>query len=135
MHYVNTIIAYTLLVYVQIEEQEDCLARERVFMDRSNPLDCYDDLELVQRFHFSRLAILKITELIQNHLNSTDRSYAAHPHLQVYAALQFFDSGTFQLICGEGVNVSQPSACRYIKAVALRLQSIYSRFISLPSSA
>ena len=30
------------------EEQEDCLARERVFRDRSNPLDCYDDLELVQ---------------------------------------------------------------------------------------
>ena len=31
--------------------------------------------------------------------------------------------------------MSQPSACRYIRAVALGLQSIYSRYISLPSSA
>ena len=117
------------------EEEEDCLSRERLFRDCSNPLDCYDDLELVQRFRFSRIAILKITELIQDHLNSTDRSYAAHPHLQVCVALQFFASGTFQLICEDGVHVSQPSACRYIRAVGLGLQSICSRYISLPSYA
>ena len=93
------------------------------------------DLELVQRFRFSRLAILKITEFIQDHLNSTDRSYAVHPHLQVCVALQFFASGTFQLICGDGVHASQPSACRYIRAVALGLQSICSIYVSLPSSA
>ena len=116
------------------EEQEKCLARERVFRDRSNPLDCYD-LELVQRFHFSRLTILEITELIQDHLNSTDISYAAHPHIQVCVALQYFASCIFQLICGDGVHVSQPSACSYIRAVELGLQSICSRFISLPSSA
>ena len=108
------------------EEQENCLARERVIRDRRNLLDCYDDVELVLRFRFSRLAILKITELIQDHLNSTDGSYAPHPHLQ------FFASGTFQLICGDGVHVSQPSACRYIRAVALGLQSIYSRFLACP---
>ena len=120
-------------LFLSAKEQES-LARERVFGYRSNPLDCYDDLELVQRFRCYRLAILKITELIQDRLNSTDRSYAAHPHLQVCVALQFFASGTFQLICGDGVHVSQPSACRYIRAVALGLQSIYSRYISLPSS-
>ena len=47
------------------EEQENFLPRERVFRDRSNPLDCYDDLELFQRFRFCRLSILKIAELIQ----------------------------------------------------------------------
>ena len=117
------------------EEEEDSLARERVFRDRSDPLDCYDDLELVQRFRFSRSAILKITKLIENKLNSTDRSHAAHPHVQVCVALQFFASGTFQIICGDGVHVSQPSTCRYIRAVALGLQSVYSTFISMPSSA
>ena len=44
-------------LFLSAEEQE-CLARERVFRDRSNPLDCYDNLELVQRFRFSRLTIL-----------------------------------------------------------------------------
>ena len=85
---------------------------------------------------FSSLQVSNFEDykLIQDHLNSTDRSYAAHSHLQVCVALQFFASGTFQLIFG-GVRVSQPSACRYIRAVALGLQSICSRYISLPSSA
>ena len=33
------------------------------------------------------------------------------------------------------IHVSQPSACRYIRAVALGLQSVYSKFISMPGSA
>ena len=116
-------------------ERERERERERVFRDRSDPLEFYDDLELMQRFRFSRSAILKITEIIVDHLNTTDRSHAAHPHVQVCVALQFFASGTFQIICGDGVHVSQPSACRYIRAVALGLQSVYSKFISMPGSA
>ena len=116
------------------EESEESLARERVFRDRNDPLEFYNDLELVQRFRFSRSAILRITEFIFDRLNSTDRSHAAHPHVQVCVALQFFASGTFQIICGDGVHVSQPSACRYIRAVALGLQSIYSKFICMPGS-
>ena len=60
------------------EEEEMSLARERTFRDRRDPLEFYNDLELVQRYRFSRTAILKITELIENFLNSTDRSHAAH---------------------------------------------------------
>ena len=103
-----------------------------MFRDRNDPLELYNDLELVQRFRFSRSAILRITEFIFDRLNSTDRSHAAHPHVQVCVALQFFASGTFQIICGDGVHVSQPSAC--IRAVALGLQSIYSKFICMPGS-
>ena len=114
------------------QQQQESLARERVFRDRSDPLDLYDDLELVQHFHFSRSAILKITELIQDYLNCTKRSHAAHPHVQVCVALQFFAPGTFQIICGDGGHASQPSACRYIRSVALGLQSVYSTFISMP---
>ena len=101
------------------EESEESLARERVFRDRNDPLEFYNDLELVQRSHFSRSAILRITQFIFDRLNSTDRSHAAHTHVQV---------------CGDGVHVSQPSACRYIRAVALGLQSIYSKFIRMPGS-
>ena len=89
----------------------------------------------MQRLRFSRSAILRNTEIIVDHLNTSDRSHAAHPHVQVCVAQQFFASGTFQIIRGDGVHVSQPSACRYIRAVALGLQSVYSKFISMPGSA
>ena len=55
------------------------MARQRVFRDLNDPLDCYDDLELARRFRFSRASVSQITELIANYLNFTDRSNAAPP--------------------------------------------------------
>ena len=75
-----------------------------------------------------------MTEFIFDRLNSTDRTHAAHPHVQVCVALQFLASGIFQFISGDGFHVSQPSACRYIRAVALGLQSIDLKFICMPDS-
>ena len=49
------------------------------------------------------------------------------PHLQVCVALQFFASGTFQIICGR-----QASASRYIRDFYLGLQAIYHQFVSMP---
>ena len=100
---------------------------------RTTALDCYDDLELVRRFRFSRVSISQITELIASSLNFSERSYAASPHLQVCVALQFFASGSFQIICGDGINVSQASASRYIRDVSLGLQAICHQFVSLPA--
>ena len=97
-------MAQMIPLFLAEEETSSSMARQR---------DCYDDLELVRRFRFSRVSISRITELIANYLNFTERSYAASPHLQVCVALQFFASGTFQIICGDGINVSQASASRY----------------------
>ena len=121
------------LFLAEEEETSSSMARQRVFRDLNDPLDCYDDLELVRRFRFSRVSISQIIELIANYLNFTERSYAASPHLQVCVALQFFASGTFQIICGDGINVSQASASRYIRDVSLGLQAIYHQFVSLPA--
>ena len=98
------------LFLAEDEENTSSLARQRVFRDLNDSLDCYDDLELVLRFRFSKASISQITELIANYLNFIERSYAASPHLQVCVALQFFASATFQIICGNGINVSQASA-------------------------
>ena len=119
------------LFLAEDEENSSYMARQRVFRDLNDPLDCYDDLELVQRFR-SRSSISKITDLIDVHLNFTQRSRAAPPHLQVCVALQFFASGAFQIICGDGANVSQSSASRYIHDVAQGSQNIYHQFVSMP---
>ena len=67
------------LFLAEEEENTSSIARQRVFRDLNDPLDCYDDLELVPRFRFSRASISQITELIADYLNFTKRSYAA-PH-------------------------------------------------------
>ena len=50
------------------EENSSSMARRRVFRNLTGPLDCYDDLELVQRFRISRSSISRLTELITHHL-------------------------------------------------------------------
>ena len=121
------------LFLAEDEENSSSMARQRVFRDLNDPLDCYDDLELVQRFRFSRSSISKFTDFIDVHLNFSQCSRAAPLHLQVCVALQFFASGTFQIICGDGSNVRQPSASRYIRYVVQGLQDIYHQFVSMPN--
>ena len=50
------------------EENSSSMARQKFSRDLTDPLDCYDDLELVQRFRFSRSSISRITELIAHRL-------------------------------------------------------------------
>ena len=73
------------------------------------------------------------TYLIDVQLNFTQRSRAAPTHLQVCVALQFFASGTFQIICGDGAKVSQSSASQYTRDVAQGLQDIEHLSVSMPN--
>ena len=82
-------MAHKIALFLAEEENSSSMARQRVFRDLNDPLDCYDDLELVQRFRFSRVSISQITELIASYLNFTERSYSASPHLQVCVGLFF----------------------------------------------
>jgi hypothetical protein len=42
-------------------EVRRAMRRERIFRDRTNPLEIYDDLELLEGFRFDRRTILQIT--------------------------------------------------------------------------
>ena len=66
-------------------------------------------------FPLSRASIFQIIELMTNYLNFTELALLA---------LQFFASGRYQIIRGDGINVNQASASRYIRDVSLDLQAI-----------
>jgi hypothetical protein len=56
------------------------MRRECIFRDRTNPLEIYDDLELIERLRFDRRTILQITQLLQDDLErSTLRNTAIPP--------------------------------------------------------
>ena len=117
-------------LFLDEEEENSSMARQQVFRERNDPLECYDDLELFQRFRFSRSSISRITELTATHLNTTERFHAAPPHLQICAALQCFASGTFQIICGDGVQL----VSLLIVAVFKMLHYNYKRYTTSSSA-
>jgi hypothetical protein len=71
-------------------EVRRAMRRERIFRDRTNPLEIYD-LELIERFRFDRRTILQITQLLQDDLDSsTFRNKAIPPLIKILISLRLF---------------------------------------------
>ena len=86
---------------LQLVEMRRALRRERVFRDRRNPLDHYDDAELVKRYRFSREGIMTITDIVAADVqHPTRRNYALLPYQQVLIALQYYATGTYIMWLG-----------------------------------
>ena len=60
------------------------LRRERIFRDRSNPLDKYNDDEMYERYRFTRRGILHVLDRLAPQLDrQTSRSHAIDGRVQV----------------------------------------------------
>ena len=69
------------------------LRRNRVFRDRKNPLDMYDDGESYDKFRFRRHDILTIVDELRDDLEYPDTRQGSLPAtLQVIVALRMYAS-------------------------------------------
>jgi hypothetical protein len=48
-----------LLLLIADEQNQHALRRERIFRDRVNPLDIYDDVDLIKRYRMPRHVLLR----------------------------------------------------------------------------
>ena len=70
--------------------------RERIFRDRSNPLDLYD-LDMYDRYCFTRRGVMNILDELAPQLeHSTRRSHVIDGCVQAFIALCFFAMGCVQ---------------------------------------
>ena len=81
--------------------QRRLLGRNRIFRDRTNPSDKFNDLELFWKFRFQQADILQRTDELMEELEHPNRKGALPPVLQVLLTLRFYASGSFQHICAE----------------------------------
>jgi len=106
-----------------------------VFRDHTNPLDVYNDDEMYKRYRFSRDGIRFICDLIGEDIRRpTMRSNALLPVHAVCIALQYFATGTFQMVVGDAIRVEQSAACRAIHAVSAALTRRMPQFIRFPTN-
>ena len=79
-------------------EVRRAMRRERICRDRTNSLEIYDDLKLIERFRFNRRTILQITQLLQDDLeSSTFRNKAILPLIKVLILLRYLLVVLFKL--------------------------------------
>ena len=90
-------------VFVVLLEEENrrTLRRQRVFRDMLQPLDIYDDVELIKMYRMPRHVLLEVIYFIRDQVeHPTKMSHAIPATLQIITALRFFAEGSFQLTSG-----------------------------------
>lgn len=110
---------------------------ERVIRDRSNPLDIYNDEELIQRFRFCRRDIYELVEELSPDLQFvSDHNAALTPALQLLIALSVYANGAFQNTVGVHKSSSSFSclACNFFVS-ASTLTIYFSRSVCCRSSS
>lgn len=122
LHQVNNINAYRRM-----------LRRERIFRDRNNPFDIYNDEEFHAWFRFTKENILFISDLVREELTHlTNRSCALSLELQLCTAWRYFVCGSFQIVVGDTFNISQPTVSKCVSNVCIALASLKPQFIKFP---
>ncbi|XP_062580461.1 putative nuclease HARBI1 [Saccostrea cucullata] len=96
------------------------IRKDRVFRDRSHPLDIYDDTELIRRYRMPRWCILELIDTLSNDLEPpTMRSHSIPASLQVI---------------GDISGISQPSVSRIVKKTSKILAQKVGNYIKFPAT-
>ena len=66
-------------------------------------------------------------------LNETNRSHALSVEQQTFAALRYYATGSFQLVTGDTLGLSQSSVSRSIQRVSMALANCAGQFIIFPT--
>ena len=110
--------------------------RERVFWDRTHPLEKYYDL-VYKKFRFHRQFIFWAgLRSVTGHWILFAKKRVSNTVLQVCLALRFNPTGSFQSVVGELIGVDQATACRTITSrVADALMLRVRDWIKMPTHA
>lgn len=108
--------------------------KNRIFRDRRNPLDAYNDQEILCRYRMTRRCLMDVIDIVREDIShDTRRSCALTPEEQTFAALRFYATGSFQQVIGDILGLSQPSVSRSVQRVSTALASIAGQIIKFPT--
>ena len=111
------------------------LRRQRVFVDRMNPLEMLrSESDIRARYRFYSPTIYTILRLIIGSIaRVTNRSMALPPLVTLCAALRFFATGSLYMVLGDCISISPASICRSVQIVSEALVAQSEQFIKWPS--
>ena len=111
------------------------LQRERVFRDRTSPLDSYSDKRMHKYYRFTRNGMMHIIDKLEPHLRpQTLRSHAIDATTQIFIALRFYAIGCFYSTSAAHHSISEASVCRVVHRVTDVLVAPKDDHIKWPTS-
>jgi hypothetical protein len=93
--------------------------RQRVFKERVDYFNIFDDIDFQCRFRLSKCRAEELLQNIGQHLQPrTARNGAISPSTQLLVALRYYALGAILLAAGDFVGVSKASACSIVWKVS-----------------
>ncbi|XP_072144329.1 putative nuclease HARBI1 [Dermacentor andersoni] len=100
--------------------------------DRQNPMEVNNDAEFSWRYHFSKQAVLRLLQMLPLVSKDNERGHPVQPLLQLLIALRFYGAGTFQIVTGNLVNVSQATVSRIIARMSRMIaETLFPQLVKL----
>ncbi|XP_065290566.1 putative nuclease HARBI1 [Dermacentor albipictus] len=108
---------------------------QRNLRDRQNPMEVFNDVEFLARYRFSKAAVLELLSVLPLHQNTDGRGCPVPPLLQLLVTLRFYGAGTFQVVSGDLVNVSQPTVSRVVTRVSTMIAgTLFPALVKFPDT-
>ncbi|KAK3883303.1 hypothetical protein Pcinc_002515 [Petrolisthes cinctipes] len=113
------------------------IRRRRVFSERKDILNMYNDAELVKRYRLDRAGILLVTDFVRDAITPpTGRNRAIPAELKVITTLRYLATGKMQLCNGDDIGMTQQAASKMITqtldALVTPPAAFISRFVKFP---
>ncbi|XP_040354835.1 putative nuclease HARBI1 [Ixodes scapularis] len=108
----------------------------RNLSDRLNPMELYSDRQFLARYRFTKTTVRELLTLLPLQQTGDNRGLPLTPLLQLLVTLRFYGAGTFQMVAGDLVHVSQPTVCRTVRTVTtLIARVLFRRLVHFPAAS
>lgn len=110
--------------------------RIKIFDIRKHPMNEYLDDEFRKRFRFTKSSVMYIINLIHSDVQFEElRNDPIAAEDQILMTLRYYATGSFQIVLGDLMGVSQSTAHRIIYRVTHAIGKHFQNFIKMPNLA
>nr|XP_013189921.1 unnamed protein product [Amyelois transitella] len=122
--------------YINEHDEHSIINTRKVIRDFQDPFDYYSSEEFRRRYRFTKDVVhFVLLPLINKDLEKlTARGLPVPPLYQLLVSLRFYASGSFQMITGDLISISQPTVSRIVKRVSHLFCLKVQEFIKFPNN-
>ncbi|CAG4999139.1 unnamed protein product [Parnassius apollo] len=101
---------------------------------RRNPFEMFTDEEFQLRYRFNKNTVIHLSDTISSALVPImHRKYTLSVLEQIFIALRFYATGTFQIVIGDDINVHKTTVSRVVYKVSKEIAKRARSYISMPN--
>lgn len=101
---------------------------------RRNPFEMFSDEEFKLRYRFDKNTVVHLSDIISPTLAPVmHRTYSLSVLEQIFIALRFYATGTFQVVVGDDINVHKTTVSRVVYKVSKEIAKLARNYINMPN--